>query len=81
MLLISSGPSPPLSGTGEPTILSFFVRSRGTDLDTEMEIAIVLSSLGPGSEKIKQECIIFRTPTAHEKGTQKLLLLKEVDSG
>lgn len=46
-------------------------------LATKMEIAMVLSSLGRGSEKVRQECIIFRTPKAPEAGTQKLLLLKE----
>lgn len=64
MLLISSGPSPPLSGTGEPALLSFSVMSRGTDLAAGMEIAMVLSSRGRGSEKVKQECIIFRNPEA-----------------
>lgn len=34
------------------------------DLATGMEIAMVLSSRGRGSEKVKQECIIFRNPEA-----------------
>lgn len=62
---------------GAPYFLSFFVMSWGMDLATEMEIEMVLSSLGWVSEKAKQKCIIFRTSTVPETGAQKPLLLKE----